>query len=114
MNGELEASLAEGVKPDQATCSMSDLESFIRAKYELRSFVEGGDGRLPLIAPPSAKSSKEGGVAMLEFCGLLIIRLIRGTHLPSVRATDLLGKTDAYCEFHLAERKVWNRGTNHR
>jgi stromal membrane-associated protein len=101
VNGVLEASLPPGVKPDQAKCTPAQLEAFIRAKYELGSFKEGGDGRLPEVA--SAKQNAISARAMAEFCGLLIIRLLRATNLPN---TDVLGKTDAFCEFTLGERKA--------
>ena len=43
---------------------------------------------------------------MAEFCGLLIIRLIRATNLP---AMDILGNTDAFVEFSLGERKCTSK-----
>ena len=39
---------------------------------------------------------------MDAFCGLLIVRLLRGTDLPNL---DLLSKTDPFVEFQLGERK---------
>ncbi len=43
---------------------------------------------------------------MAEFCGLLIIRLIAGSNLPSASSLDLIGRTDAFCELNLGDRKA--------
>jgi len=110
VSAELEASLPPGIKPDSSTCAPAVLESFIRAKYELGSFRVGGDGRLPEVlevAMEGEAAASAQAKAMAEFCGLLIIRLIRATNLP---ATDLLGtKTDAFFEFSLGERKCQSK-----
>jgi len=47
--------------------------------------------------------SGDGKKAMEEFCGLLIIRLLRASNLPNM---DFVGKTDAFCEFTLGDRKA--------
>lgn len=109
VNDELEAALPPGAKPDSATATPRDLEAFIRAKYELRSFVAGGDGQLADVAETAAFSGEAAvasAKAMAEFCGLLIIRLIRATNLP---AMDLLGHTDAYVELSLQDRKATSK-----
>ena len=98
VNAELEACLPPGVtKPDPAVNSMNETEAYIRAKYELGSFKQGGDGRLPVVA-----QAKDATKAMDAFCGLLIVRLLRGSGLPNL---DLLGRTDPFVEVHLSERK---------
>ena len=92
VNAELEHTLPAGyAKPDQATCTPEDLERHIRSKYELRSFVAGGDGQLADVT--AGLKTK----AMDEFCGLLIIRLIR--------ASDL-ARSDHFVEFSLGDRKA--------
>lgn len=98
VNSEYEANLPEGVsKPDLARSQEAgadyntELETYIRSKYELGSFKPGGDGRL------AAVSAGIETKAMDEFCGLLIIRLLRGADLP---------KVDTFCEFNLGERKA--------
>jgi len=100
VNAQLEASLPEGLKPDAATCTNQQLESYLRAKYELGSFKAGGDGRLPEVA--ETLESDAAAKAAEEFVGLLIIRLLRGTDLPNM---DLVGRTDAYATFLLGDRK---------
>ena len=109
VNAQLEASMPAGVKPDGATCTPASLKAFIRAKYELGSFREGGDGKLPQVseAAMAGEAAAQGQAkAMAEFCGLLIIRLIRATNLP---AMDMLGNTDAFVEFSLGERKCTSK-----
>eukprot|EP00322_Chrysochromulina_rotalis_P006188 CAMPEP_0115842690 /NCGR_PEP_ID=MMETSP0287-20121206/7929_1 /TAXON_ID=412157 /ORGANISM="Chrysochromulina rotalis, Strain UIO044" /LENGTH=278 /DNA_ID=CAMNT_0003296365 /DNA_START=10 /DNA_END=847 /DNA_ORIENTATION=- len=103
VNAELEATLPAGVKPDQAKCTPAELESFIRAKYEMGSFKPSGDGVLPVIAAAASGHEAETAKAMSEYVGLLIIRLLRATNLPSM---DMLGTTDAFCEFTLGERNA--------
>lgn len=98
VNAELEAEVPSNVeKPDLAASSMEELEAWIRAKYELGSFRPGGDGFVPHVR---AKSASVAG--MIEFAGLLFIRLVQATDLPS---SDAFGKTDAFCEFQLGDRK---------
>ena len=70
-------------------------------------FVKGGAGVLPTI---EAKSMAQ--VGMVEFIGILFIRLVSASHLPKM---DALGKTDAYARFSLGDREcrpkthaVWN------
>ena len=75
---------------------MEELEAWIRAKYELGSFRPGGDGFVPHVR---AKSASVAG--MIEFAGLLFIRLVQATDLPS---SDAFGKTDAFCEFQVRRR----------
>jgi stromal membrane-associated protein len=102
VNAELEACVPEGVsKPDKATCTDAELEAFIRAKYELGSFKEGGDGRLPEVAAGSTAAG--AAKAAEEFVGLLIIRLLKARDLPNM---DIIGATDAFVEFTLGERKA--------
>jgi len=79
-------------KPDLASTSMEDLEGWVRAKYELGSFKPGGDGFLPHVRVKSTSC-----VGMVEFVGLLFIRLVEASELPP---TDF-GKTDAFCEFQV-------------
>jgi len=74
---------------------MEDLEGWVRAKYELGSFKPGGDGFLPHVRVKSTSC-----VGMVEFVGLLFIRLVEASELPP---TDF-GKTDAFCEFQLGDR----------
>ena len=111
-------------KPDLASTSMEELEGWVRAKcaaprlypnsnpdpdktdtntnppptptptrarYELGSFRPGGDGFLPHVRVKSTSC-----VGMVEFVGLLFIRLVAASDLPS---TEPFGKTDAFCEF---------------
>jgi len=109
VNDVLEADLPPNTKPDTAVCTPADLEAYIRAKYELGSFREGGDGKLAEVAQVELEGEHAAACAakaMAEFCGLLIIRLVRASNLP---AMDLLGSTDAYVQFSLGERKATSR-----
>jgi len=98
VNAELEAWLAPGVKPDLSECTPEYHEGYIRAKYELGSFRVGGDGRIPTVS--GANSELQHG--MTEFSGLLIVKLIRCSHLPNM---DTFSKTDAFCAFYLGDQK---------
>ena len=101
VNAELEASLPEGVKPEISTCTPAELEAFIRAKYELGSFKAGGGGKLAEVKEAKAmegEAAAGAAKAMAEFCGLLIIRLIR--------ATGLSKEANAYVVCSLGERKA--------
>ena len=90
--GLLEAEVPDNVeKPDLAVSSMEELEAYIRAKYELGSFKQGGDGFVPHV-----RIKSESCVGMIEFVGVLFIRL--------EEAHDLPGSHDAYCEFQLGDR----------
>ena len=64
-----------------------------QTRYELGSFKPGGDGFLPHVRVKSTSV-----VGMVEFVGLLFIRLVEASDLPS---TDPFGKTDAFCEFQV-------------
>ena len=92
VNAELEVEVPPNVeKPDLAVSSMEELEAYIRAKYELGSFKAGGDGFVPHV-----RIKSESCVGMIEFVGVLFIRL--------EEAHDLPGSCDAYCEFQLGDR----------
>jgi len=109
VNATLEATLGAGIKPDQAHCTTAELEAFIRAKYVMGSFMKGGDGTLPAIESTKHEDDNTQGLkqkAMAEYCGLLIIRLLRADNLPNM---DLVTKTDAFCVFTLGERKATSR-----
>jgi len=96
VNAELEAEVPTGLKADVSACTVERLEGFIRAKYELGSFRVGGDKRIPAV-----QTTSEFTQGMIEFAGLLFIRLISCDNLPNM---DTFGKTDAFCEFWLDDR----------
>ena len=56
----IHAFASEGLKPDIAGCTDEYLEGFIRAKYELGSFREGGDGRIPQASSARHYSNAHG------------------------------------------------------
>mmetsp|Transcript_33584 Transcript_33584/g.73696 ORF Transcript_33584/g.73696 Transcript_33584/m.73696 type:complete len:631 (+) Transcript_33584:118-2010(+) len=99
VNAELEAQLKPGVKPDLATCTPEYLEGYIRAKYQHGSFRRGGDGHIPKIEPIS-----DFKAAMTEFSGLLFIKLVCGSNLPSLDSRTF-SKLDAYVEFSFGDRR---------
>ena len=83
VNRALEAQLPPSVaKPDLAQSSVQQLEAWIRAKYELRSFAPGGDGRLPEVGGGAV----ERHVGMVEFEGILFVS--RSPRLEPHRRAD--------------------------
>jgi len=101
VNAELEAGLPAGVKPDLVSSSAEQVEAFIRAKYELGSFLAGGDGFVP---PAPRRSLQE--VGMIEFAGLLFVQLVAGSHL---RVPNAWRTASLHCEFRLGERRARSR-----
>lgn len=101
VNAELEAQLPPTLsKPDLATGNMQELEAYIRAKYELGSFKVGGDGRLPAV-----EAALESHVGMVEFGGVLFIKLL-------MLSNPVSAKAKIYAEVKLNDRtarsKTWN------
>ena len=94
-------------KPDLATSSMQELEAYIRAKYELGSFKQGGDGKLGAVS-----NCVENHGTMMEFVGVLFIRLLMLSNPPSGP------KSKIYAECSLADRKTksktWDMGKQKR
>ena len=106
VNADLEASLDQtAITKPGPTAAAEALEAYVRAKYELKSFVKGGAGVLPTI---EAKSTAQ--VGMVEFIGILFIRLVSASHLPKM---DALGKTDAYARFSLGDRECRSKTCKH-
>lgn len=108
VNAELEAQVPSHLsKPDLATSSVQELEAYIRAKYELGSFKQGGDGKLGAVS-----NAVENQATMMEFVGVLFIRLLMLSNPPSGP------KSKIYAECSLADRKTksktWDMGKQKR
>ena len=108
VNAELEAQFPPHVsKPDLATGSVQELEAYIRAKYELGSFKLGGDGKLGAVS-----NAVENQGTMIEFVGVLFIRLLMLSNPPSGP------RSKVYAECSLADRKTksktWDMGRQKR
>ena len=86
---------------------MQELEAYIRAKYELGSFKQGGDGKLGAVS-----NCVENHGTMMEFVGVLFIRLLMLSNPPSGP------KSKIYAECSLADRKTksktWDMGKQKR
>jgi stromal membrane-associated protein len=98
VNAELEANMPPHVRKPGANASAAEREAFIRAKYELRSFVAGGDGRLPAIAVCSASR-----VGMVEFMGVLFVKVLAASNLVSM---DPASPSDPYAVLKMGAQSM--------
>ena len=59
---------------------------------------------------PTIEAKSTAQVGMVEFIGILFIRLVSASHLPKM---DALGKTDAYARFALGDRECRSKTCKH-
>ncbi|KAK3152415.1 hypothetical protein QOZ80_2BG0158580 [Eleusine coracana subsp. coracana] len=108
-NAIYEAFLPEGRKPHPDS-SQEERENFIRSKYELQEFLKPS---LRIVSNQSSESGKHAGdpspfdgpkseVGMVEFIGILNVKVIRGTNL----AIRDMSSSDPYVVLTLGHQKA--------
>lgn len=99
---ELRAEIvSKGLDPDTAL----ELSRYIRSKYALRAFTEGGSGLLCEVETPTssrARADSDATGASAQYCGLLFI-LIK--HARSVVRLDVASESDPYVSASLVGGK---------
>ncbi|XP_027930386.1 ADP-ribosylation factor GTPase-activating protein AGD12-like isoform X2 [Vigna unguiculata] len=117
-NSIYEANIPEGVTKPGPDADHEQRSNFIRSKYEFQEFLKpslriiSGKGSLESSSTKSAKDSfrststerKEG---MVEFIGLLKVKVIKGTNL----AIRDIKSSDPYVILSLGQQKVFDHDT---
>jgi len=111
-NARLEAHVPAHVARPGDRSSPQEREAFIRAKYELRSFSLGGDGRLPRLANDGgdargrAAAADASSAARTEHVGVLLVRVVRACNLVNM---DLGSASDPYVILKLGRQSMRTR-----
>ncbi|KAG6494342.1 ADP-ribosylation factor GTPase-activating protein AGD12-like isoform X1 [Zingiber officinale] len=118
-----EAFLPEGYPKPNAHSSYEERAEFIRAKYERQEFLKPGLRILPSKTSSNPEhnnvcsESSSNAVGMVEFIGILIVKVIKGTNLAirDVRSSDpyvvlMLGQQKAKTSVIKSNlNPVWNQ-----